>query len=651
MAILESLSILLGVNADTKELKNFNQGLQTVNKGLKALTGVATIATGGIFALSKSSAASADIIGKTASKISLNTDELQQYIYASEQAGGSQESFISSFTNLESKMQEASMGTGSAIQAFKMMGISLTDSNGMMKDTTDVMSEVSDAFASIDDAGLKKNLAGQLGLDSSMITMLQDGSGSIEAMKKQAVELGAVKSPQMIKDSADFGDNMDNTTKVFEGLSNMLTSKFIPIFSNLMKKFNDWYMANKKVIQQRLGVFIKSLTKFVMGFLTIIKNLVVWVDNVAQSFGGWEKVLKYVGIALGAFALFKVGQSITALFSILKLGAAGFKLFGNEALMAQVKAMLIPIAIGALVGFLALLYNDFKVWTEGGQSLFGDYFQKIADMFNNFSSNFPIMGAIIKAVFNIIKSIFSGFSSFIGNIWDLITGKISFNEFLNKQLALISPIIESIKSIFSGFSSFIGNIWDLITGKISFDEFLNKQLALISPITDGIKAIFGGLEKSFGATWDLITGKISFDEFLNKQLALIAPIIDKIKSFFSDIFGGDAIDKQINNIRTIFKDFMKSVLDPFNAAKEKLSSGLSSIGNFLGFGGSDETTEPSPVAQVANHQTTSNTVSSSNTKTDISIPITINGNMDQSTTDGLMEALRKTANNISSRIH
>jgi len=625
-SILESLSIILGVDADTKDLKRFEEGVNTVKSGLKALTGVATIATGGIFALSKSSADAADVIGKTASKISLNTDELQQYIYASEQAGGSQESFISSFTNLESKMQEASMGTGSAIQAFKMMGISLTDSNGMMKDTTDVMSEVSDAFASINDAGLKKNLAGQLGLDSSMITMLQDGSSSIEAMKKQAVELGAIKSPQMIKDSADFGDNMDNTTKVFEGLSNMLTSKFIPVFSNLMKKFNDWYMVNKKVIHQRLGVFIESLTKFIMGFITVVKELITWIDNIAQSFGGWEKILKIVGFALGGLALFKVGQSLTALFSVLKLAATGFKLFGNEALMAQVKAMLIPLAIGALIAGLILLYQDFKVWTEGGKSLFGDYFQKIADMFDNFSKKFPIISAIISTVFNKIKSIFSGFSYFIGNIWDLITGKISFDTFLNKQLALISPIIKSIKSIFSG------------------------------------------LEKSFGATWDLITGKISFDTFLNKQLALISPIIESIKSIFSDIFGKGTIKKQIDSLKAMFKNFMDTVMGPFNKAKEALNKGLDAVTaplenvkntlsngfdntlDFFGFGGSDKTTEPSPISQVANHQTTSNTVSSSNVKTDISIPVTVHGNMDQQTTNSLVDALRTAGNNIASRV-
>lgn len=283
---LESLFISLGVKADSSELKKFTTGVDTLKKSMKIMTAVGTVAVGGLFAMSKASADSADVIGKAASKLSLNTSELQEYIYVSEQAGGSSEKFISSFKNLEIALSDAAMGNGTAVDAFKLLDIELTNSNGTLRDTQEVMLDVSDAFSKIDDTATKQNIAKKLRIDDSMITMLQGGSKALEEVRARAVALGFVKTPKMISDSETFNDNMNDSTKVIAGLTNMVNSEFIPLFSNLMKLFNDWYIANKKLIQQKLGAFIQGLMKFVKGFLFILKEFIVFVDAIAQSFGG-----------------------------------------------------------------------------------------------------------------------------------------------------------------------------------------------------------------------------------------------------------------------------------------------------------------------------------------------------------------------------
>jgi uncharacterized membrane protein HdeD (DUF308 family) len=539
---LEQLAVVLGVDADTKELKKFESGLNTVKTGLKAVTAAGTVAVGGMFAFAKQAAASSDVLGKTASKMSLSTKELQEYIYASEQAGGSQEKFISSFSNLESKMNEAMMGSGSAIQAFKLMGIELTDTNGVMKDTNDVMLEISNAFSKIEDSGMKSNLAKQLGFDDSMITMLQDGSAALDETRKKAEALGFVKSDQMIKDSATFNDNMNDLTKVFDGLANMVNAEFIPVFSELMAQLRDWYIANKQVIQQRLGVFIENLMKFVRGFITVVKELIIFVDRVAQSFGGWERILKFVGIALGAFALFKVELGIIALISILKDASLAFAAFGNAALLAQLKALAIPIAIGLLIAGIVALVDEIRVFSKTGQSVLAPFFNWVLEKIEWFKSTFPNISTVIGTVFGGIYSIINGVFGVISDIWDTLIGKLTISEFFEKQLG-------------------------------------------------------------------------------------------KIQSVFTDI-------------KTAFKDFIKTVFEPFSKLQDKISSGIGSVKSFFGIGNDEQ--KQSPVAQVANNANVTNT--KSNSKTDISIPINISGNADSSTVNELEQMLKNTLNNIASKV-
>jgi hypothetical protein len=444
---LESLFISLGVKADSSELKKFTTGVDTLKKSMKIMTAVGTVAVGGLFAMSKASADSADVIGKAASKLSLNTSELQEYIYVSEQAGGSSEKFISSFKNLEIALSDAAMGNGTAVDAFKLLDIELTNSNGTLRDTQEVMLDVSDAFSKIDDTATKQNIAKKLRIDDSMITMLQGGSKALEEVRARAVALGFVKTPKMISDSETFNDNMNDSTKVIAGLTNMVNSEFIPLFSNLMKLFNDWYIANKKLIQQKLGAFIQGLMKFVKGFLFILKEFIVFVDAIAQSFGGWEFIIKGVGLALGGLMLFKVGAGLLAILPMIRTVIGAFKAFSLSAIWAQVSIFAIPIAIGLGIAAIILFANEIYTFATEGKTILEPFFKWIVSIVKDVVKAFSLIGDGLSSQWDKTIQAFTKLKDKM---------KAVFSELKKDVLEPFNKLKETISSGFNAVGNFFG---------------------------------------------------------------------------------------------------------------------------------------------------------------------------------------------------
>lgn len=513
--VLERFAVALGVDIDDKNFKRYKEGLDTVSTSLKTITAVGGIASTGLFAMANNAAQSADVLGKAADKISMGTDKLQEYIYASEQSGGSQEAFIKSFTSLESAIDNAMMGSGAAIQSFKLMGIELADTNGVVKNTESVMRDISNVFANLNDAGKKRNLAKQLGFDESMITMLQGGTKALDELRERSKALGDIKSPQMIADSAAFGDNLDDTKKVFGGLLNMINSEAIPVFSSLMRQFNDWYIANKKVIQQNLGKFIELLTKFVKSFILVLKDIIFYVDEVVQVFGGWEKVLKFVGFALGALALYKIGMGVTSLITILTAGAKAFMLFGNGALLAQVKALAIPIAIGTLIAAIVLLIDEIYTFATGGKTVLEPFFNWFLKKIEWFKSTFPTIATAIASVLNIVVTVFSGFATLLTQLWSTIKGDLNISEFFDKQFSKFGTFGDTFKDGFNSALTAINSFYKSIQ-EFSFFEFFDSQFTKVKDIFEDLKNTvinpFKDVKNSISKGLDAVSGFLGFSD-------------------------------------------------------------------------------------------------------------------------------------------
>ena len=114
-----------------------------------ALIGAATV--GGLGALIDRSISAADAIGKTADKIGVGVEALQELRFAAKASGVEQQTLDMALQRFTRRAAEAAQGTGEAKDALAQMGIALRDQSGNLRSSEDLLADVADAFARIED--------------------------------------------------------------------------------------------------------------------------------------------------------------------------------------------------------------------------------------------------------------------------------------------------------------------------------------------------------------------------------------------------------------------------------------------------------------------------------------------------------------------
>ena len=164
-------------------LKGLGRQAELLRTGIRtlggALIGAATI--GGLGALIDRSISAADAIGKTADKIGVGVEALQELRFAAKASGVEQQTLDMALQRFTRRAAEAAQGTGEAKDALAQLGITLRDQSGNLRRSEDLLADVADAFARIEDPAERVRLAFKL-FDSegvSLVNLLRDGSGAL----------------------------------------------------------------------------------------------------------------------------------------------------------------------------------------------------------------------------------------------------------------------------------------------------------------------------------------------------------------------------------------------------------------------------------------------------------------------------------------
>ncbi len=215
----QSLSLIEkgGENA-SKGLSSLTDRAQFLSKGLKSLAVVAAgaVSVGGLALMTKKALDAAGALHDSATNLGLNVESLQELRYAAEQSGVAQEGFDKSLEKFTRNIGAAAQGTGTAKDAFNILGVSVRDTEGNIRDTESVFRDVADAMANIENPTERVRLAfdlfGKQGV--AMVSMLSEGSDGIDKMRQRARDLGIVLEADLVRDAEAAGDELETLGKV-----------------------------------------------------------------------------------------------------------------------------------------------------------------------------------------------------------------------------------------------------------------------------------------------------------------------------------------------------------------------------------------------------------------------------------------------------
>lgn len=349
-------------------------------------------------------------VGRLGKTLHQTTEQLSAWRGVATLTGGSADGITGSIQNLVSEFQNfAITGESSVIPWFRALNINIADSEGRMRDVGDILLDLADKFSTMDPA--KAAAFGKnLGLDQGTINTLLLSRRAVQELLEEQKRLGVIT-----KEDAEAAIRLQHAMGAMQQSSMSMGRALLTQAAPALEKFFNWLT--------KVANWMKEHKPFMEAF--------------------------FYGLAAAAAAL------AIAMAPISLTTAA------------------VTAAVLGLITVLALLYDDWKTWNEGGKSLFADFWNYMAAKWASIKDvvipHLQALGNFIMSFFNVIKSslkfvvaLFSGSGEEIKAAWKELYASLGrfFFDWLNGWRRAIPSIAGVLKAV-------VLSILDWIVGRIN----------------------------------------------------------------------------------------------------------------------------------------------------------------------------------------
>lgn len=186
-----------------RQLSKFSGASSNILKNIGGL--VAGIS---FVSLIKGSIDAADRMNDLSIQTGVTVENLSKLQYAAQQNGAETEQLTTGLRQLAKAAAAAADGTGEQANAFKTLGVTVTDANGNLKSTEQLFIDTAEAMSGFEDGASKSALAmalfGRSGAE--LIPTLNQGRDGLKDLGDQAERTGAVLSTDAARAADEFND-------------------------------------------------------------------------------------------------------------------------------------------------------------------------------------------------------------------------------------------------------------------------------------------------------------------------------------------------------------------------------------------------------------------------------------------------------------
>lgn len=528
-------------SADKAEKETGEMGTNLVSLakgGLAAVAAAASAAVAGLSAASVNAAAFADEILTMSTVTGVSTDDLQAFSYASELVDVSLETLTKSMAKNIKSMQGAKDGSKAYKDAYKQLGVAVTDSNGKLRDSETVYWETIDALGKLENETERDAMAMQLFGKSAqeLNPMIEAGADKMQELTKEAHEVGAVMGEDALGALGAFDDSIQRLKGSAGAAQNSLGSVLLPelmlltdtgtdLLSTFTQKLNasggglDGLVETIGSMAGEIGSTVGTLAAELIDKIrqlapTLVQVAVSLVTTLATSIISMvptllSTVMQLVTIILSGLseAIPKLAAAITEMVPQLAQALAdGLPLMLEAAvnlLLSLVSAVgqILPVLVQTLpqivTTIVTSLLSQVPVLLQGAIQLLLAVVQAIPVLVASLAEQLPvIIQAIIDTLLTGMPLLYDGAKQLLLAITEAIPAVVQ---------ALIPALPQIIESIVSLMIQWFPMLWsaafDLLMAIVKAIPTMHVELMKALPqIIDGLaKGLLDGL-KTLGPT-------------------------------------------------------------------------------------------------------------------------------------------------------
>lgn len=529
-----------------------------------AVVGAATTLGGAAVKMAKDTAATADEIDKMSQKIGISRTAYQEWDYVLSQNGMDISKLQTGVKTLASQMDKAASGSGAAAEAFKTLGVSVTNSDGSLRSREEVFNETIAALQGVTNeterATLANKLFGKAG--SEMAPLLNQSAESTEALKQKAHELGMVMSDETVDAGVKFTDTMDTMKRTMGGVMNSLGGALLPI----VQKFADLIQEKMPQIQAFMQRLTPVITRLIDKILPPLFNLI-------------ETILPILFDLLEA--LLPVFEEIISSILPIIIDLIQQLLPFFVQLIQDILPIFVELIQGLLPIITEILNTILPIFIELLQAILPPLIQIVQAILPVF---IELLNTILPPILEIVQAILPIFVELINALMPIIVQIVQtvLPIFVEILQAILPPILEIVNMVLPIFKELLDALMPIITTLVEailpvFVSILEMVEPILTPILNVLKILLEPLIDLI----NLILPPIS--ELLKGLLEKILPPLQKAFEVVADILSGvfgaafEAVGEVLENVMDIFGGVIDFITGVFTGDWEKAWDGLVSI--------------------------------------------------------------------------
>lgn len=481
----------VNLKAAYAQFKQWGNQLTNAGQKMKGLSTAAAGVVGALGAVSYKAGKNADDINTMSKVYGISTKNLQKYQAAADLVDVSVESIAKSQTQLKKKMYAAQQGSGTMKDAFKELGVSVTDTNGNLRNGEEVWDDVISALGNVKNESKRSALGMKLmGRSAQELNpLIEDGGKTYKSVADTLKKYNLDFVDQKTLDKANqFNDQLDTMKMIGSVAISQVGAKLADALSPALEKVVGWI--------GKLAGWLSSLSPKTLAVIGTVAAVVaalapalLILGKLAFSVSSIITLVNTVGAGIGALA----GPIGIAVIVIGALIAAGVTLYKNwDSIKASAIALWngIKSVFGKLKSTVSNAWNGIKsatskVW-DGVKTTVTNAATNLAKnavtRFNTLKTN---AGTIFRAMRTVASTMWSGIKSTVVNAATTLKSGV-----VNR----LSSLRSSISNIFSAIKSRASSVWSGIKNAIT--KPIQSAVSIVSGAISKIKSIINGAHLS-----------------------------------------------------------------------------------------------------------------------------------------------------------
>lgn len=429
------------------QMKSVGGKITAAGQSMRTVSRYAAAFTAAIGALTYKSGKLADDLNTMSKIYHINTKQLQLYGAAADLVDVEVETIAKSHTKLAKNMANAQDGSKKQAEAFKKLGVEITNSDGSLRSADDVFNDTIAALGSMENETERDALAMTLmGKSAAELNpLIEDGGETYKNVSETMKKYGLDFIDQETLDNANkFNDQLDTIKAIgalaFQQLGMAMAGYLAPAMEKITGLFGQ--LANWL---SKLDPQILTMVTLISGGLAVLSPLLIFIGMLVSSLGT-------ITTALGS-----MGGVVTAM-----LGPVG----------------LIVAAVAALVAGFALAYKE----SEEFRSAIGEIASMLVSTFT----------PVFKMAVSTVKQLWA----------TIVNTAKSVGETLAPALKTMMPVLKMVATIMAGR---LKAAFTVITVAVKLLSAAIKGIAIVfagvvqkvANLATSIKAKFDSVAKAF----------------------------------------------------------------------------------------------------------------------------------------------------------